>query len=189
MNDRKGEGRAMSNLKHWIWLTQRRGIAGQTAVQILEHFGSPEQVHAADRGAYETMGGLSEAAIRSLLDKSLDGADRILGDCDRLGVQLLTLQDSAYPERLTASCIPLYAAALRDDTQDIRDVPLDRAAVIIGSEGRGVSEEALSLCRKTIKIPMRGRCESLNAAAAASVVLWEMARGDQPDKGDAPCRT
>ena len=92
----------MSNLKHWIWLTQRKGIAGQTNLQILEHFGSPEQVHAADRGAYETMGGLSEAAIRSLLDKSLDGADQILGDCDRLGIQLLTLQDSTYPERLAA---------------------------------------------------------------------------------------
>ena len=92
----------MSNLKHWIWLTQRKGIAGQTAVKILEHFGSPEQVHAADRGAYETVGGLSEAAIRSLLDKSLEVADRILGDCDALGIQLLTLQDSAYPERLAA---------------------------------------------------------------------------------------
>ena len=92
----------MSNLKHWIWLTQRKGITGQTAMQILEHFGSPEQVHAADRGAYETVGGLSETAIRSLLDKSLDVADRILGDCDSLGIQLLTLQDSTYPERLAA---------------------------------------------------------------------------------------
>ena len=92
----------MSNLKHWIWLTQREGIAGQTAVKILERFGSPEQVHAADRVAYETVGGLSGRAIRSLLDKSLDGADRILGDCDRLGIRLLTLQDSAYPERLAA---------------------------------------------------------------------------------------
>ncbi len=92
----------MSNLKHWIWLTQRRGIAGQAAVQILKHFGSPEQVYAADRGAYETMGGLSSTSIRSLLDKSLDRADQILGDCDRLGIQLLTLQDSTYPERLAA---------------------------------------------------------------------------------------
>ena len=92
----------MSNLKHWIWLTQRKGIAGQITVRVLEHFGSPEQVHAADRTAYENMGGLSDSAIRSLLDKSLDGADQILGDCDRLGIQLLTLQDSTYPERLAA---------------------------------------------------------------------------------------
>ena len=92
----------MSNLKHWIWLTQRKGIAGQTAVRILKHFGSPEQVHAADQVAYETVGGLSDTAIHSLMDKSLDGADQILGDCDRLGIQLLTFQDSAYPERLAA---------------------------------------------------------------------------------------
>ena len=57
-------------------------------------------------------------------------------------------------------------------------MPLDKAAVVIGSEGRGVSDEALSLCQKTVKIPMRARCESLNAAAAASVVQWEMARGE-----------
>ena len=32
----------MSNLKHWIWLTKRKGLVGQTAIQVLEHFGSPE---------------------------------------------------------------------------------------------------------------------------------------------------
>ena len=74
--------------------------------------------------------------------------------------------------------IPLYAAALREDTADVRSVCLDRAAVVIGSEGRGVSREALDHCRKTVRIPMRKRCESLNAAVAASVVLWEMARND-----------
>jgi TrmH family RNA methyltransferase len=83
-------------------------------------------------------------------------------------------------ERLAAALkersIPLYATALRSDTEDLRKVKLDRAAVVIGSEGRGVSEETLALCEKTLKIPMTERCESLNAAVAASVVLWEMAR-------------
>lgn len=74
--------------------------------------------------------------------------------------------------------IALYATALREDTVDVRSVPLARAAVVIGSEGRGVSQKVLELCRQTVKIPMRDRCESLNAAAAASVVLWEMARND-----------
>ena len=79
-------------------------------------------------------------------------------------------------EKLAAASIPLYAAALREDTEDVRAVGLRHSAVIIGSEGRGVSRQALELCRSTIKIPMRARCESLNAAAAACVVLWEMAR-------------
>ena len=73
--------------------------------------------------------------------------------------------------------IPLYATALREDTSDLRDVDLSRAAVVIGSEGKGISEEMLSLCQKSLKIPMEARCESLNAAVAAAVVLWEGRRG------------
>lgn len=72
--------------------------------------------------------------------------------------------------------LPVYATALREDTADVRELDLSRCAVVIGSEGRGISPEALALCRRTVKIPMTERCESLNAAVAAGVVLWEMAR-------------
>lgn len=78
---------------------------------------------------------------------------------------------------LKRSGIPLYGAALRADTRDIRDMDYTRAAAAIGSEGRGLSNEVLALCSATVKIPMNGHCESLNAAAAAAALLWEMARG------------
>ena len=97
-----------------------------------------------------------------------------MGAVFRLPVYEGTLKDAA--RLLSAASVPLYAAALGQDAQDIRDVPLSKAAVVIGSEGRGVSDEALALCRKAVRIPMRARCESLNAAVAASVALWEMAR-------------
>ena len=77
---------------------------------------------------------------------------------------------------LQASDIPLYGAALREDTLDARAVDYTRAALAIGSEGRGLTEEMLSLCDKTIRIPMTERCESLNAAIAATVLLWEAYR-------------
>lgn len=80
-------------------------------------------------------------------------------------------------ELLRRSGVPLYGAALRSDTRDIRDMDYTRAAAAIGSEGRGLSGEVLALCTATVKIPMNGRCESLNAAAAAAALLWEMARG------------
>lgn len=70
--------------------------------------------------------------------------------------------------------LPLYATALRDDAADVRQADLSRAAVVIGSEGKGISQEALDACDRALKIPMTERCESLNAAAAAAVVLWEM---------------
>ena len=81
---------------------------------------------------------------------------------------------------LSASGIPLYAAALRADTADLRGADLSNAAVVIGSEGRGVSPQVLERCAQTLKIPMSPRCESLNAAVAAAVVLWEGFRGTPP---------
>lgn len=99
-----------------------------------------------------------------------------MGAVFRLPVYECDLECAA--DGLAQTGVPLYAAALRDDTVDIRSVPLSRSAVIVGSEGRGVCHEALTLCEKTVKIPMGERCESLNAAVAASVILWEMARDD-----------
>lgn len=94
-----------------------------------------------------------------------------MGACFRLPVWRGERQ--AVAGLLKSSGIPLYATALRADTVDVREVDLSQAAVVIGSEGRGISEELLALCEKTLKIPMEDKCESLNAAIAASIVLWE----------------
>lgn len=81
------------------------------------------------------------------------------------------------PEELAAllhrSDLPLYGAALREDTVDARQADYTRCVLAIGSEGRGLSREVLDLCDQTIRIPMSDRCESLNAAIAAAVLLWE----------------
>ena len=79
---------------------------------------------------------------------------------------------------LKKSGIPLYGAALREDTLDARAADYSRCAIAIGSEGRGLTDAVLAVCDRTIKIPMSEHCESLNAAAAATVLLWEAARKD-----------
>ena len=70
--------------------------------------------------------------------------------------------------------IPLYATALRADARDLRETDLSAAATVIGSEGQGVSEEFLSAAQQTVVIPMSPRCESLNAAVAAAIVMWQV---------------
>ena len=84
---------------------------------------------------------------------------------------------SGTPEELVAllhrSGLPLYGAALREDTVDARQADYTRCTLAIGSEGRGLSREVLNLCGQTIRIPMSDRCESLNAAIATAVLLWE----------------
>ncbi len=69
--------------------------------------------------------------------------------------------------------VRLYAAAVDENCTDVRDAELNNAAVAIGSEGRGLTEELLKLCDEKIKIPMLENTESLNAAAAAAIIMWE----------------
>ena len=71
--------------------------------------------------------------------------------------------------------IPVAVTALSDRAKDIRDVQnFAGMAVVIGSEGRGVRREILDAADQEVIIPMNPRCESLNAAVAATIVMWEL---------------
>ncbi|MFR4067899.1 MAG: TrmH family RNA methyltransferase [Oscillospiraceae bacterium] len=72
--------------------------------------------------------------------------------------------------------IPLLATAMSADAVDLRQAELHSAAVIIGSEGQGICQELFDAAQGKIIIPMSPRCESLNAAIAAAIVLWQMKR-------------
>lgn len=73
-----------------------------------------------------------------------------------------------------AANIPVAVTALSDVAEDIRTSALPDMAVVIGSEGQGVRKEILEAADKQLIIPMNERCESLNAAVAATIVMWQM---------------
>lgn len=77
---------------------------------------------------------------------------------------------------LAANNLPLYGAALSNRASDIRAVNVKNAAVAVGSEGRGLSSALLDVCAGEVIIPMRPCSESLNAAVAAAIIMWEMVR-------------
>lgn len=70
--------------------------------------------------------------------------------------------------------IPVAVTALSDRAKDLRQADLKNMAVIIGSEGRGVRPEILEHADAELIIPMNPHCESLNAAIAAAIVMWQM---------------
>lgn len=70
--------------------------------------------------------------------------------------------------------IPLLGAALTDRAESICDIDLSGAAVAVGSEGGGLTPELLNMCSREITIPMYPGSESLNAAVAASIIMWEI---------------
>jgi TrmH family RNA methyltransferase len=72
--------------------------------------------------------------------------------------------------------LKLYGAALSQKAVDIRKLEIKNAMVCVGSEGQGLSRELLESCDGELIIPMSPDSESLNAAVAASLIMWEMAR-------------
>ena len=70
--------------------------------------------------------------------------------------------------------IPVAVTALSPRAKDIRGVALSQMAVVIGSEGQGVRQEILDSAGHELIIPMNAHCESLNAAVAATIVMWQM---------------
>lgn len=77
-------------------------------------------------------------------------------------------------ERMRTLQIPVCAAALYADAESVRSVDFGRAAVMIGNEGRGLRPDTAARCDRRVLIPMPGRAESLNAAVAAAIMMWEM---------------
>ena len=70
--------------------------------------------------------------------------------------------------------LPLCGAALRAESVDVKCVSLRRAAIAVGNEGRGLTDALLEKCDTKIILPMTPGSESLNAAVAASILMWEM---------------
>ena len=77
---------------------------------------------------------------------------------------------------LTKHGLLLYGAALSEKAVDIRKASLHNAAVAVGSEGSGLSDKILDLCEQELIIPIDPDSESLNAAVAAAIIMWEFAR-------------
>ena len=95
-----------------------------------------------------------------------------------MGAVLRTQPVKATWQQVSAACrdagVPIAVTALNERAKDIRQADVTQMAVVIGSEGQGVRKEILEAAEHSLIIPMNPRCESLNAAVAATVVMWQM---------------
>lgn len=87
-------------LKHWIWLTTRPGIGVHGRAALLRLFGTAERIFEMKERDYLAAEGFECRWLESLLDKSLDEAEKILIECDDKSIRLVTYADGAYPSRL-----------------------------------------------------------------------------------------
>ena len=90
----------MAALKYWLWLTTLPGLTDSSRMLLMEHFSSPEDVYYAREEALWQVDGLKKEQAALLENKSLAMADRVLADCARKDIFIITMADALYPERL-----------------------------------------------------------------------------------------
>lgn len=87
-------------LIHWIWLAHRPGLTDRMKVELLQHFEGPEEIYFADADAYRHIDGMTSEGAEGLQDKSLAIPEKILADCAKEKLHILTYRDVNYPTRL-----------------------------------------------------------------------------------------
>lgn len=144
-------------------------------ILALDHLSDPANLGAILRSA-EAFGVkqvyLSEGSVDLYSSKTLRGA---MGSAFRvplcrgnLSEMLIACKDQGYQ---------ILGAGLDRNFKELQDVSFEQpTVVVIGNEANGISDEILSLCDRGLFIPMMGENESLNAAVAASIILWEQAK-------------
>lgn len=95
-------------LKYWLWLAELPELRNQSRLALLRHFGSPENVFYADREELLLAEEVPQAQAELALNRDLSGAERILEDCQRLALRVLTIQDAEYPRRLKSIYDPPF---------------------------------------------------------------------------------
>ena len=88
--------------------------------------------------------------------------------CDDIKSAIKALQDKQ---------IKVYAAALYSDSVRVDEADFESGcAAVMGNEGNGISQDVISCCDASVIIPMNPETESFNAAAATTILMWEMFR-------------
>ena len=107
----------MAALKYWLWLTSCRGMDSVSALKVVECFGSPERAYYAGDEEYSQLP-IRPALRKSLTDHSLDRAEEIMAECDRLNLRVMTIQDADDPQRLRQLADPPAVLYIRGKVFD-----------------------------------------------------------------------
>lgn len=114
----------MSVRLEYIWLALRQGLGAGKANALLEEFGSPEAVFAADRRQLTASAcALRKAQVDALCDKNTERAEQVIEQCAAQGIQIITLGDSGYPDRLRAIEDPPLVLYVRGKWPDFDVTP------------------------------------------------------------------
>ena len=169
-------------LVHWIWLATRTHIGERLKVDLVRRFQDPEAIYFADPGSFHDISGLTAEGAAALADKNLQDAEKVLWDCRRKNLRILTWQDAAYPARLKNIPDPPLVLYYKGNLPDFDALPVigvvgTRKASAYGMNVAGKMGYQISRCGGIVVSGMAAGIDAmatrgaLTAGAAAVGVL------------------
>ena len=165
--------RVMSSIEYWVWLSSLFELSIISKAELLRHYGDPENIFHAPQREIDALCRERRADARALSKRDLSVADTILGDCDRQGLKIVTMQDALYPNRLKYIYAPPAVLYVKG-----RLPCLDDEAAIAVAGTRGATPYGIKMGRdlagEIIRcggIIVSGLTRGVDAAAAEGALL------------------
>ena len=131
----------MARLKYWAWISCIHDVRPLTKYRLTEALGGPDKVFFAERDEL-LAAGAAEKEAELLSDKSMAAAERALAKCEENHIDVLTIQDARYPERLRNIPDPPLVLYILGKLPPVDEALL--IAVVGRSEERRVGKECRS---------------------------------------------
>ena len=136
--------------EYYLWLLQLMGTANPKTLQLIQHYGSVEAVYNAINGEKDTRF-LSPTEIKRLGNATLDNSNRILEQCEKQKINIVTVEDKDYPYRLQNIYNPPVLLFYKGNIKG-----LDDEICITGVGARGATEYTAKntgrICRDLAKL-------------------------------------
>jgi len=133
----------MGAIRYWLWLSGQGGVSPQAKSALIGHYGDAERAFFAPTGEYEKIPGISKTEAARLEKRELSVADRILADCSGQGIEIVTMQDAAYPKILRDIFAPPVVLYVKGKLPDLEAIP---TVAVIGT--RKASSYGLKMGRQ-----------------------------------------
>ena len=153
----------MAKIGYWLWLTTLPGVSTQSQLRLVRHFGSPEAVFRADPEAFSEVEGLRQSEIRALKFRDTRRAENVLEDCRKFDIQILTIEDAKYPQRLRYIDVPPLVLYYKGAMLPFDDLPV--SAAVGAREGSRYGQDQASRLGYEL-----GRCGGTVISGAAKGV-------------------
>lgn len=158
----------MAEMKYWLWLSGEPRLSPRAKAAVIRHYSDPELAFMAPVGEFAGIPGLSAAEAAVLERRDLSRVEAIASACREQGIDIITMQDAAYPKRLKNIFDPPVVLYVKGRLPELEQRP---AIAVIGTRkaspyglkmGRSLAYE-ISKCGGIV---ISGLTEGIDRAAA-----------------------